>query len=159
MSSRMPEPKLSQQNIIQSITLHLPVCPLPIVHPATIYCPGKQHIRLSTRCKRTCVVGPGHLLSLLHGAVLRFGCPLKAIFGGGQGLAWALWLVCGDEPPSTALWRLSVEASIFSNLRYDSSSVGFAHRGKPSLPVRISEPWVPIIDRWVTGCSSLNHFA
>ncbi|MCJ8742286.1 hypothetical protein PDJAM_G00080250 [Pangasius djambal] len=43
----MPGPKVSQQNIAQSITLPLPACLLPIVHPGAISSPVRLFILAS----------------------------------------------------------------------------------------------------------------
>ena len=73
-STWMAGPKVSQQNIAQSITRPPPACFLPIVHPGTMCSPGKWRIRTrpSTWCKRN--RDSSDQATFFHCSVVRFWC-------------------------------------------------------------------------------------
>jgi len=74
-STWMAGPKVSQQNIAQSITLPPPACLLPIVRPGAMCSPGKWHTRTrpSTWCKRE--YDSSDHATFFHCSVVQFWCP------------------------------------------------------------------------------------
>ena len=142
----MAEPRVSQQNIAQSITLPQPACLLHIVHPGAMCSPGKRH-----------TYWPGHprdssdQATFFYFSVVQFWCSLPHP-------DWSLAIQPHMQQTviHCVLWHLSIRTKInfFNNL--SNRSVGADHLGQPSFPTCISEPWPPMTLSPVHHCSYLR---
>lgn len=131
-------PKVSPQDTVQSITVPLSVCLLPIVHPGGISSLGNATHTSNHTYDEQASSGQA---TFLHCSVIQFWCSQSHCRQCNQqwtGSAWARWPVCSNTGQfAESYYALCIQTpffhghgNFFSNLK-SSSSVGSDQTAQP----------------------------